>query len=406
MINSTVYIFGALGDGYVQYPDDYAKAIFQKFSRKMLYKSQLIIHRKGDLMYYGYIRQLDTPSQYIGFCVLLNGVMLSNPTSLFAAFENIVTCATVSGDLLTLNEQGELIASVKNLLDNRLGIHQLSKMIKNAIDAIEPSLKGLPPVDYSVSNAESKVFSVEDSLEDIVTSSCKYAYTLIVKDKNCDTASLRGYKGVIVRLNKKNQRLESGYEQLNKQYEVLKRQKNQYKKVMVLFLVVILCAIGLYFTRDALNESRVNLEQTRQKNSQLHSTVNVLKGKERDLSSEVDKLKSVLSNVRNQRDRAETELHDFESIHQSRQPLLITKTSYSFSAGRLYFDYYGYCNQTIRLDVVAFSGANRYRNSANITIYKGMNYNASIFVSRYLKSYKDYLFVLYINGKVVGGGFH
>lgn len=406
MINSTVYIFGALGDGYVQYPDDYAKAIFQTFSRKMLYKSQLIIHRKGDLMYYGYIRQLDAPSQYIGFCVLLNGVMWPNPTPLFVAFENVVTCAAVSGDILALNEQGELIASVKNLLDNRLGVYQLSKVIKKEINAIESSLKGLPPVDYSVSNAETKVFSVEDPLEDIVTASCKYAYTLIVKDKNCDTTSLRGYKDVIARLDKKNQRLESDYEQLNKQYEVLKKQKNQYKKVVVLFLVVILCAIGLYFTRDALNESRLNLEQTRQKNSQLHSTVNVLKGKESELNSEVEKLKASLSRVRNQRDRAETELQDFESIHQSRQPLFVTKTSYSFSAGRLYFDYYGYCNQEVRLDVVAICGAKRYRNSANITIYKGVNSNASIFVSRYLKSYKDYLFVLYINGKVVGGGFH
>lgn len=406
MINSTVYIFGALGDGYVQYPDDYAKAIFQTFSRKMLYKSQLIIHRKGDLMYYGYIRQLDASSQYIGFCVLLNGVMSSNLTQLFVAFENVVTNAAVSGDILTLNEQGELIASVTNLLDNRLGIKHLSLLLKNQINAIEPYLKPLPPVDYSVSNVESKVFSVDDSLEDIVAASCKYAYTFVVKEKYCDTASLRGYKGVIARLDKKKQRLESDYEQLNKQYEVLKRQKNQYKKVVVLFLVAIVFAVGLYFTRDALNESRVHLEQTRQKNSQLHSTVNVLKDKESELNSEVEKLKDRLSRVRNQRDRAETELHDFESMHQSRQPLFVTKTSYSFSAGRLYFDYYGYCNQTVRLDVVAISGSKKYRNSANFTIYQGMNSNASIFVSRKLKWSKYYLFVLYINGKVVGGGFH
>ncbi len=45
------------------------KEIYQNFFAQARSKSQIVIHRDKELMYYGYIRQLDKYSQYIGFCV-------------------------------------------------------------------------------------------------------------------------------------------------------------------------------------------------------------------------------------------------------------------------------------------------------------------------------------------------
>ena len=89
MINSSIYIFGNFDGGYTQYPDNYAKNIYQKYFVQSPSKSQIIIHRENDLMYYGYVRKLDNNSQYIGFCVLLNGSMFSNISILFSIFENL-----------------------------------------------------------------------------------------------------------------------------------------------------------------------------------------------------------------------------------------------------------------------------------------------------------------------------
>ena len=59
MVNSSIYIFGSFDNGYTQYPDNYAKEIYQNFFAQARSKSQIVIHRDKELMYYGYIRQLD-----------------------------------------------------------------------------------------------------------------------------------------------------------------------------------------------------------------------------------------------------------------------------------------------------------------------------------------------------------
>ena len=73
-MNNSVYVFGNLGVGYTQYPEGYAQEIFYKFFEQSSARSQIVIHREKNLMYYGYVRKLDVPERYIGFCALLNGV--------------------------------------------------------------------------------------------------------------------------------------------------------------------------------------------------------------------------------------------------------------------------------------------------------------------------------------------
>ena len=54
-MNISVYLFGEFSVGYSQYPNDYAKIIFESFAKSAQATTQITIHRDGDLMYYGYI---------------------------------------------------------------------------------------------------------------------------------------------------------------------------------------------------------------------------------------------------------------------------------------------------------------------------------------------------------------
>lgn len=113
MVNSSVYIFGSFDNGYAQYPDNYAKKIYMNFFAQARSKSQIVIHRDKELMYYGYVRKLDHPAQYIGFCILLNGMMLSDISKLFALFEEAFAYLVSRGDIITFNKQGDIISKTK-----------------------------------------------------------------------------------------------------------------------------------------------------------------------------------------------------------------------------------------------------------------------------------------------------
>lgn len=76
-MNISVYLFGEFSVGYSQYPNDYAKIIFESFAKSAQATTQITIHRDGDLMYYGYIRKMEN-AEYLGVCVVVNGNISPN----------------------------------------------------------------------------------------------------------------------------------------------------------------------------------------------------------------------------------------------------------------------------------------------------------------------------------------
>ncbi len=114
-MNTTTYIFGNLGTGYAQYPQDYTQNIFKNVNKKQSSPAQLVIHRSNNLMYYTYTRHLER-NEYIGFCFLLNSVMISDLNGLFELFENTITHLSVSGEILKINNLGEIVAHAASLV--------------------------------------------------------------------------------------------------------------------------------------------------------------------------------------------------------------------------------------------------------------------------------------------------
>lgn len=405
MVNSSIYIFGSFDNGYTQYPDNYAKGIYQNFFAQAKSNSQIVIHRDKELMYYGYVRKLDKSSQYIGFCVLLNGMMFSNISNLFAIFENAIAELVSRGDIIAFNEHGDIISITSSLANQQQEISDIIAIIRNGIDGMESYTKSLPPVNYSISNTEQKVFAYSDHNDTIVNASCKYAYTYIAKDKGCDTASLSGYKGVIRKLHKEKDELSSEYSNLKNQYDKLNKQKKQYRNVIILCLLVVLCGTGLFFLNDTLNNTQQTLEQSQNENVQKGKTIQKLNADITILNGNISNLESSLSYEQSKREEAETELNTLKNIYTEHQPLFIKSTSFNFNTGYLSFEYYGYYEKTITLGVRAYDGNNSYSNSTTFNVEEGHHF-ASIYLSSYLSSSRWYSFELLIGNKIIGGDRH
>ena len=335
-MNISVYVFGCLGNGYTQYPDDYAKVIYQSFYAKSTASSQITIHRDNNLIYYGYIRKLDVSSQYIGFCVLLNGIMFSQIGRLFPIFENAVADLVARGEILHFSDRGEVTSSITNLNERQQEVERIVSVIQNQISDLGSYTRKLPPVSYGVSNNESKTFSESDKNEDIVNASCKFGYTYVLKDKDYDTVSLSSYKSVLIRLNKEKDNLYNNYSELKTKYEKLTEQKKQYKKVVVLCVLIALCGIGLFFLKDSLDNTRNNLKDARNDITQKEGMI-----KTRD--EKIVSLESSLSAEQSRRESAENELTELKNSYSDYMPVIITDVEIAnvYNDGSVETDYGG-----------------------------------------------------------------
>lgn len=335
-MNISVYVFGCLGNGYTQYPDDYAKVIYQGFYAKSTASSQITIHRDNNLIYYGYIRKLDVSSQYIGFCVLLNGIMFSQIGRLFPIFENAVADLVARGEILHFSDRGEVTSSITNLNERQQEVERIVSVIQNQISDLGSYTRKLPPVSYGVSNNESKTFSESDKNEDIVNASCKFGYTYVLKDKDYDTVSLSSYKSVLIRLNKEKDNLYNNYSELKTKYEKLTEQKKQYKKVVVLCVLIALCGIGLFFLKDSLDNTRNNLKDARNDITQKEGMI-----KTRD--EKIVSLESSLSAEQSRRESAENELTELKNSYSDYMPVIITDVEIAnvYNDGSVETDYGG-----------------------------------------------------------------
>lgn len=418
-MNASVYLFGNFNGGYSQYPDDYTSSIFQKFSANAKSTTQIAIHRDGNLVYYGYIRKLQQ-DRYIGLCVVLNGLILKRIDGLFSLFENTISNLVTNGKLINFNEQGNLTTNVEKLYLSREEIDLLTESLRISFKRIEVYSAPLPAVSYGTSKDSYKDFVVDDDQEEIIKSSYTNGYTYIYKSKGFNTAQLNSYKGVLSRSYKEKQELAAKLDTLEKEHAKTLKQKKQFKYVIIMFVILLGCGIGLFALNDNLNLTRNALSSA---NNTLNLTRDALSSANDTICMQNDSLSSKTVQIYNlhtenhelersrqaeelRRVEAENNLENFKSKIRNRQPFIVKRTSFNFSSGYLSFDYYGMTGGSVAVRVKAFNDNGEcYTNSSNIYIEEGDN-SASIFVSRNLDSSKWYSFELLKDNIILGGDRH
>lgn len=404
-MNASVYLFGELSSGYSQYPDDYASSIFRKFAANAKSITQIAIHRDGNLVYYGYIRKLQQ-NKYIGLCVVLNGLLLKRIDGLFSLFENTISNLANKGMLIHFNEQGELVTNVERLYLNREEIELLTELLRAGFKGLESIMIPLPAVNYGIAKDSCKNFVVDDNLDEIIKSSYSNGYTYIYKSKGYNTTQLNSAIGVLNKLYKEKQELRKRLESLEKEHAKTLKQKKQFKYVIILFVILLGCGIGLFALNDNLNITRDALSSANDTISMQNDSLNVKSVEISNLHDENNELDARRQAEENKRIEAESNLEALRKKICDRQPFIVKSTSFDFRSGYLRFNYYGMMDGTINVKVRAYNDdGDSYSNNSTIYIEMGDN-SASIYLSRELDGNKWYSFEILKGDIILGGDRH
>ena len=253
-MNSTIYLFGNLGQGITLYPNDYTKNIFKEFISRANAPTQLIIHRDRAIMNYGYIRKIEN-GQLFGICVQINGQYLTAIKKLFETFEDITTNIVVRGDIIKLNNHGNLVSTTSKLTDKPQEVDRIINYCQTELLKLSSFCQTLPSIDYSTSDSDINSYKDTDNNQNIINSSVKNGYTFIYKANDFDSLALRGYRSTLYSLNKENEANKQTISELDKQLSVLKRQKKQMNVVVFLVLILFVGSIIFFNTLDAKNKN-------------------------------------------------------------------------------------------------------------------------------------------------------
>lgn len=236
--NLSAYVFGEFASGYSQYPDDYSSQIFKEFYRNSKATTQIAIHRDGNMMYYGYIRKLDQ-QKYIGFCVVLNGIMLRKLDGLFSLFENTVSRLAESGSFVHFDDNGALTTSTSQLYLEKDDLDLLKESLGKGFNRLEEYASDLPVANFGVSNDSVKEYSIDDEESDIVRASHTYGYTYIYKSRDYNTAAINSYSSKLKSLNEILQERSAECAELKKQVGVLSRKQRNVTWVSIMTIVAL-----------------------------------------------------------------------------------------------------------------------------------------------------------------------
>ena len=253
-MNSTIYLFGNLGQGLTLYPNDYTKNIFKEFISRANAPTQLIIHRDRAIMNYGYIRKIEN-GQLFGICVQINGQYSTAIKKVFETFEDITTNIVVRGDIIKLNNYGNLISTTSKLTDKPQEVDRIINYCQTELLKLSSFCQTLPSIDYSTSDSDINSYKDTDNNQNIINSSVKNGYTYIYKANDFDSLALRGYRSTLYSLNKENEANKQTISELDKQLSVLKRQKKQMNVVVFLVLILFVGSIIFFNTLDAKNKN-------------------------------------------------------------------------------------------------------------------------------------------------------
>ena len=189
-MNASVYIWGDFGRGLTLYPEDFSKDVISTFYNNSTSKTQLLIHRNNELMYYGYSRQLAGNSKLIGFCVLVNDVMYNDVLKQFPVFEDVIAYLVQSTDILTLNENGDVSSNLKDINDQQGEFDSFAYIVNQYLKRLDNTISKLPPINYNTTINRTKFYTSDNSNNEILNETCKTGFVYVRKDKNYNSPLL------------------------------------------------------------------------------------------------------------------------------------------------------------------------------------------------------------------------
>lgn len=394
-MNFSFYILGTPEGRYSQYPDDYTASFFKEIQNGLT-GARLVISRKMDIVHYAYIERLGN-NGIIGLCLMFNKVRVQKPRQLIKLFRFIIEKRLVeSGNIIKFTEDGELTFKINSLSECGKEYDKLKGFINSELENNVPKY-GIEPLKTTYNGINSTGEAEENSSDGQIVALTNQHNTVIVNE---DVGIEHGYiPQVISSLREQNLKSLEEIKKLLEENATLNKKKKQYRFVVFLSLVILGCAVGLYFLNDNLRLTQEELVDAKQTISDKNEEIS-------DLSSNIESLKENLNKEEKRRKQTENDLNALKSSLNEIQPFIVKSTSFNFGTGWLSFDYYGFRNETVEVRIKAFGDdKDNYSNSSRIEIEKGFHSN-SIYLSSLLSSSRWYSFELLIDKKILGGDRH
>lgn len=259
-MNTDIYIFGKFEHGFTASIDDYTKLILKEYISKADAPTQIITHREGEIMNYGYVRKIEKDHLF-GILVQINGQHFSTTKKLFEVFENIIANIAFQGDILSLNRNGNLKSVVTNFLGKPEGVEKAISICHNEIAILSSTCKDLPDIDYSTTDLDINRFNENDDNNTIIDTSVKNGYTFIYKEQDYDTLALGNYRSILSNLNEENDTNKKQIKELEAKLKNLEKKKKQMGLVFVLFAILLIGMIIFLNTIEKKNND-IKIGQT------------------------------------------------------------------------------------------------------------------------------------------------
>lgn len=245
-MNSRIYLFGQLGNGYTQYPTDYTQAYFQEFERNAKAKTAICVRREGDLMLYQYLRRLSDKKAaqggYIGIAIVYNGVLLTDIEPLFHICEDAITNMVVNGKILEFTEDGSITSQIDKLYQADTEFARISEHLSAQLNTLSALFEKLPPSNYALAKDQARSFSIEDDMASVIEATRNYSKVYVLKDADYNSASLLSFSA---KLHTLNQAKETALQQVKTQQTEITSLKKRQKNYNIVIALVLLISVGV-----------------------------------------------------------------------------------------------------------------------------------------------------------------
>lgn len=258
-----IYYYGSLPGGFSSYPGDHTRAFFEEFLKRSRNQAQIVIHREGNLLHYGYVRQFD--NHYFGICICLDCIY-KDVNFLFNVFDDIFADMIKKGDILRMMPKGNVEWVIKSYTEEPVALNEYSKQIVERINISATNSQELPPVDFSISIHDCLELSLEEPENEILDATGRYPNLYIVKT-NAEIERVTSYANIlrakdnnIERLQKEIQGQKSRNTELLGQLASAKAKQKNLIWVSVLGAIVLI--LGVVIWNKVLYPSEVTRYET------------------------------------------------------------------------------------------------------------------------------------------------
>lgn len=217
-----VYFFGNPLGGFASYPQDHTKAIFQDFMKKSRNKMQIVLHRKDNLLYYGYVRAINEFDK-IGMAMCVDCIY-NDLSALCTIFDNAYVEMVKQGVIIKMDGQSHVKWATVNFSSETVAINEISKHLIDQANVTSRNTQPLPPTNFSISINDCLELSLENTKAEIIDATKRYCNLYITK-KNSEIERITSFNNLIKSKDEEIKKLNGNIAEKRNQIASLKSDK-------------------------------------------------------------------------------------------------------------------------------------------------------------------------------------